>query len=229
MIIGVTGYARSGKDTVAHMLMDYYGRDRCERIALADHLKGFVNSLFGWGESHRDGDLKETTLFASCCRMHLTNMVDRYFGSIIKQREDILKLSVLLEDIFQTHADSFNIVGDVSIDLVISPRKAYQVVGTEWARENFGVNVWIDVLMAKRDPQKITIVPDIRFENEVDWLIENHHDLVGVCRKHRDNIGQTHVSEQYIETAIERAGFVIDNRKDLTYLWECVNGICEVL
>lgn len=229
MIIGVTGYARSGKDTVANMLMDYYGRDKCERIALADHLKDFVNSLFGWGASHKDGDLKETTLFASVCRMHLTNMVERYFGSIIEDRQDILRLSVLLEDTFQKHAESFGVVADVEIDLRISPRKAYQVVGTEWARENFGVNVWIDILKSKRDPDKITIVPDIRFENEVDWLISEHHDLIGVTREKRDNIGQTHASEQYIETAIERAGFVIDNRKDLSYLWECVDGICEVL
>jgi hypothetical protein len=39
MIIGLSGYARSGKDTVAQILIDQYGY---ERVAFADALRTFV-------------------------------------------------------------------------------------------------------------------------------------------------------------------------------------------
>lgn len=42
MIIGISGYARSGKDTVAELLVNKYG---FERVAFADALRNFVYEM----------------------------------------------------------------------------------------------------------------------------------------------------------------------------------------
>ena len=55
-IIGITGRARSGKDTIAEHLV--YGH-LYTRFAFADPIKDIVCGMFGWGARHRDGDPKE--------------------------------------------------------------------------------------------------------------------------------------------------------------------------
>lgn len=62
-IIGLTGCARSGKDTVAEMLL----RTRAwpgpvERLSFAAPIKRFCREVFGWTEEHTDGALKEAPL-----------------------------------------------------------------------------------------------------------------------------------------------------------------------
>lgn len=55
-IIGLSGKARSGKDTVADMLVQQYGY---VRVSWATALKKAVKDLFGWTEDHVNGHLKE--------------------------------------------------------------------------------------------------------------------------------------------------------------------------
>mgnify|MGYP006283771541 FL=1 len=42
MIIGLTGYAQSGKDTVASLLVEHYGY---ERVAFADKIRSFLYEM----------------------------------------------------------------------------------------------------------------------------------------------------------------------------------------
>lgn len=56
-IIGLSGKARSGKDTVAEMLVTKHGYTR---VGMADQMKVVVGLLFGWNKRHLYGDLKET-------------------------------------------------------------------------------------------------------------------------------------------------------------------------
>lgn len=42
MIIGLTGYAQSGKDTVASLLVEHYGY---ERVAFADKIRSFIYEM----------------------------------------------------------------------------------------------------------------------------------------------------------------------------------------
>jgi len=57
-IIGITGRARSGKDTLAKILVDRYGY---RRLAFADPIREFVARLLGVSpEELMDGKLKET-------------------------------------------------------------------------------------------------------------------------------------------------------------------------
>lgn len=56
MLIGVTGKARSGKDTVADRLVDQYGFNR---FTFARPLKEAIKIMFDLSDDHVDGHLKE--------------------------------------------------------------------------------------------------------------------------------------------------------------------------
>ena len=56
--------------------------------------------------------------------------------------------------------------------------KLLQILGTEWGRENFGENVWVDILKKKieklesQKSKRLIIIDDCRFENEFDAFPE---------------------------------------------------------
>jgi len=55
-LIGIAGAARSGKDSIASVLVEDYG---FTRYALADPIKAALRSMLGLTDDHTDGDLKE--------------------------------------------------------------------------------------------------------------------------------------------------------------------------
>lgn len=64
MIIGLTGYARSGKDTVAGIIDQlectrWHNAGACELVSFAAPMKEFCAELFGFSWSQVYGDLKE--------------------------------------------------------------------------------------------------------------------------------------------------------------------------
>lgn len=64
MIVGLAGYARSGKDTAAAFLVDLYG---FQRLAFADPLKSAARIIFSLTDEQLFGEAKET--------------IDPYWGS----------------------------------------------------------------------------------------------------------------------------------------------------
>jgi hypothetical protein len=60
MIIGVAGFAGSGKGTVSDLLVDEYGY---KKLAFADPLKDAVSTVFGWPRHLLEGDTKESREF----------------------------------------------------------------------------------------------------------------------------------------------------------------------
>ncbi len=57
MIIGLSGRAGVGKDTVGNFLVKNHS---FEKVSLADPMKDFVRKMFGWNDEHLHGALKET-------------------------------------------------------------------------------------------------------------------------------------------------------------------------
>jgi hypothetical protein len=56
MIIGITGHARNGKDSVADILINEY---RFERLSFAWPIKEACKTIFGWTDEHVYGSLKD--------------------------------------------------------------------------------------------------------------------------------------------------------------------------
>jgi hypothetical protein len=62
----------------------------------------------------------------------------------------------------------------------VSPRYAMQTLGTEWGRETINEDLWL-LAMRRRigqlgDHVRLVVIPDVRFENEVDLI----HSFRGV-------------------------------------------------
>ena len=116
LIIGIAGFARSGKDTAGNKLVADHG---FKRYAFADELKDIVNNMFNWDDRHGYGDLKE--------------VVDPALG--------------------------------------FSPRRAYQLFGTEFARA-LDENFWINRAKAKTATGR-WVFTDVRFDKEANFIREN--------------------------------------------------------
>lgn len=106
-----------------------------------------------------------------------------------------------------------------------SPRELAQTLGTEWGRKCVSPDIWIKFLEMEwerlnrlyqgelRAPG--LVIPDIRFDNEADWIVKNGGVVVRVDRPARLNArGQVnpHSSEEGIDEAC--IDMVIDNDTD---------------
>lgn len=60
MIIGVTGFIGSGKDTIADYLCTFHG---FKRMSFASSLKDAVSSVFGWNREYLEGSTKASRLW----------------------------------------------------------------------------------------------------------------------------------------------------------------------
>lgn len=63
MIIGVAGFAGSGKGTVADVLVESYG---FRKMSFADSVKDAVSAIFGWPRHLLEGDTNESREFREC-------------------------------------------------------------------------------------------------------------------------------------------------------------------
>lgn len=133
MIIGISGKAGSGKDTIADYLREEYG---FAKIAFAEPMKTFCADLFDWGgeELYGPSELRE--------------IVDPEWG--------------------------------------FSPRKALQMLGTEWGRA-LNENMWVKIGLNKAK-QKIqdgypgVVITDCRFRNEIDYVKAAGGSVIRIVR-----------------------------------------------
>lgn len=99
-------------------------------------------------------------------------------------------------------------------------RRILQVTGTEAAREVFGARFWIEqmarrVQIADDLSTDVVVVPDVRFENEVEYVEEEAGLLVHVARVNDkgqpwwSGVETTHPSEAYADEAAHRSTYGI--------------------
>ena len=178
MLIGITGLARSGKDTAA----DFYCKNLClVKYSFAQPLKEAIKVMFSLNEDHVNGDLKEVVLD----------------------------------------------------DLGVSPRYLMQTLGTEWGRNTVNNDVWL--LAAKRNLDELSaldnlgvVIPDVRFENEADFIRENGGVLLHISRENKEQV-LSHASENGVsfkqgDQRVENNSNLYDLRCELTKLIPCFLG-----
>lgn len=172
LILGLTGAAGAGKDTVADYLSERYG---FVKLAFAGVLRQEVQKAFGLPDQSlfHDRALKEEPTST----LSLSNCLD----------EDFVRLALPLVE--RLHHSS-----DVSaLFRPLSPRRVLQWWGTEYRRAQDGA-YWVESLerclhaflfsfvYPEHRPTRF-VITDCRFENERAWV----HDLSGnVWHIHRD-------------------------------------------
>ena len=139
-LIGITGKARSGKDTAAEHIINEY---EYEKYSFADPLKRACSEMFGipLGDFYND---------------NLKDEVNEFWG--------------------------------------ISPRRMAQLLGTEGGRKLFREDLWIKRAELYIRGQDKIIIPDVRFENEANFIRANGGALIHIKRKDLQSVEQ-HISE----------------------------------
>jgi hypothetical protein len=87
----------------------------------------------------------------------------------------------------------------VDEELGFSPREFMLRCGTDFAREMLHPDIWVRVFH-RRNGASHLVIPDVRFENEANWIRKHHGILVHVQRAgFTPEVAQGHASEQGIE------------------------------
>ncbi|ARM83971.1 deoxynucleotide monophosphate kinase family protein [Marinobacter salarius] len=174
-LIGVTGKARSGKDTVAKALIERFG---LVKYSFADPMKEGVKVMFGLSEDHVNGDLKE----------------------------------------------------QVIPSIGVSPRRILQTLGTEWGRDIIRNDLWVVLAQKKWEAVKQAtdetfhggmIVPDVRFEDEAEFIRSNGGTLIHIERDAAQEI-EGHISEAGVkwqkgDARVKNNGTLTDLKRWVTW------------
>lgn len=141
MILGLSGYARSGKDTAASVLVDEFG---FTRIAFADKLREVLLAI----NPKVAEEIVEDDIFS-------------------EEREDPIKTvksvyTARVSDVIEYHGwDGYK--ETVYNDEI---RGLLQRLGTEAGRNILGPNIWVDTALRSLEPDGKYVVTDMRFPNE---------------------------------------------------------------
>lgn len=205
VLIGLTGPAGSGKDTVADLLQTHAG---FHRLAFADPLRNEVCDAFGIEPHHlTQRETKEHAM--SCLALH--------------KCKDQAFIDRMVSQQFAQHG----CVSSQFLTAPHSPRQIMQWWGTDYRRNQF-LSYWtaktslhIHQLMAQRIAHRI-VVTDLRFDNEADMIKRFGGLIWRVTRPGCDVLPGTHVSEVTGEAFAPSA--IIHNGYDIRRLQEVVMG-----
>ena len=192
MLIGLNGLARCGKSTVGDILANQLG---CETYALASPIKHYVNYMFGWDCRCSDGILKEEVIYTRVITYKSLLYKMKIFTQYLSSKVDykLPRHSDLVTSFIKVFSD-YDIGGDDYLQWAISPRKAYQLFGTEFGRNVISDSLWIDVA-----PKEKVVWVDVRFPNEVKSLVASQGLLIHIERPSQSIIAESgHESEMGI-------------------------------
>lgn len=195
-VIGLTGFAKSGKSTAAEILKSLGGQE----VAFAKHLKDVCSVVFGVPRDHFDNQAwKEERL--SFDRVICGNDIERILN-YFEVPARFIPTAVMAHQ------------GTV----MTTPRHIAQYIGTEVLRsidENIHINMAFK--LAGSSSAKFLICSDVRFANELN-AVQNAGGLVyGIYRKAviPGNIENLHPSEREIPQLIQGANIVIANESTI--------------
>lgn len=105
----------------------------------------------------------------------------------------------------------------------ISGREFLQFYGTEAHREVFDTDFWVQQLAANLNPEVLTVVTDVRFDNEAALIKELGGLIIQVSREQVEELPGQHASEAPIDEQL--VDYTIDNSGTIDDLVSKVNWI----
>lgn len=173
-IIGLSGFARSGKDEAARVLVEEHG---FIQVAFADKLRDMLYAL-NPVVAHKTHMLKVRTP---------EKVVSLYV-------DDETPATVDLPVYLQQVIDTYGWGGYKETEYSAEIRRLLQRLGTEAGRQTLWDSIWIDAALAGLPDNARVVVSDARFFNEFDAIRDRGGD---VWRIEREGIGPAndHASE----------------------------------
>lgn len=200
MLVGVAGWARSGKDTVGSILVNR----GFEKVAFAEKLREFVEHMnpiiVFFNErvcdesfSVRWNDVPEDSRYrlAECLRLEAAvgeKMLEFWPDGEVTAPEFIAAINPIVLHVDEEakpvrYLDIKALVGyERAKDEYEEFRRTLIRTGTEAGRELIGDDVWVDALMASLDPESNYTMTDVRFPNEADAIRANNGMVWWVSR-----------------------------------------------
>lgn len=252
-IIGVSGQANSGKDTIAEHLINEHG---FVRVALADPIKRFGHHVFGfstkqlWGPSAARNQVDEHYYLDSPA---WDEALDRLTAKGPEFIAEILNTSdeAVIDQVYKSLVNWFFWLRTDHPNL--SPRIMLQTMGTEWGREYVDQAIWINALLrtaklllhedgntklwaydpllgpvpATRTTLRGVVVSDIRFENEFVAIRKEGGSIIRVVRPETDDDAKSLGIPGHLSEAqdfsLDNFDFMVQNDKSLSGLYSNVD------
>ena len=181
-IIGISGQAGSGKDTLAkYILVKANGF----KGAFADPMKALTRKVFRFTDEQQWGPTE------------MRNAVDERYKAFDAMRfNNVLSSYCNVRDQWLASISHGTPEGRAALDawlwgclthLPLTPRFALQTLGTEFGR-TMEEGLWIRVMaerakaLATTEPNGIIVITDLRFINEAKWLREQGSCVVRIVR-----------------------------------------------
>lgn len=191
-IIGLTGFAKSGKSTAADLLKNLGGQE----VAFAKHLKDVCSAVFSVQRDHFDDQAFKEVPFTFDLRI---------------MREDIDRILTYFEVPARFIPDTYLKHKGVTLT---SPRHVAQYVGTEILR-SIDPNIHINMAFKLNSDSdaKFLICSDVRFENELKAVQDSGGLVLGISRKVvvPADLENLHPSEKEIPSLIARSNLKVSN------------------
>jgi hypothetical protein len=209
VIISLVGVKRSGKSTTASLLE--YLLPEANNIAIADKLKQVCSSAFDLDLIYFNSqDLKEQPL------IYPVNLKMDGLSTILENfKIDNKPVKVSSEDILE-----------IATMKMRTPRHMLQNIGM-FVRSVFGKSIHLQHLDLSSD---LTIVSDVRFKNEFDYLESMKtkgyvHIPIYVYNKEAESVKDLHISEKDYLKFKDKCILLDNNLKDADDLFDKVENI----
>lgn len=200
MLIALSGYARSGKDTLAKALIKNHG---FERVSFADKLREALYAL--------NPQVGPNVLVAD---LHTSGSE----GSIHFKNE-----SAFLQDVIEEYGwDGYK---ETTYGAEI--RRLLQRLGTETGRQVLGENIWVEAAFKGAQEEGVVknlVVTDCRFPNEAQAVKDRGGYIVRI-----DRPGVNPANAHESETGLDRWAFdaYVYNNRDVAELWTTADQLVE--
>lgn len=191
-VIGLTGFAKSGKSTAAEILRSLGGQE----VAFAKHLKDVCAVVFSVPRDHFDNQAFKEVPF------DFPIIIDPF---------DVERVLDLFEVPKRFVAQA---ILDHAGQQLTSPRHVAQYIGTEVLRsidQNIHINMAFK--LNSGSSAKFLICSDMRFDNELKAVQQTDGLTIGISRAKAvpANLENLHPSEKEIPNLISRSDIVAEN------------------
>lgn len=228
MIIGVSGYSGSGKDTLGNVILNLTAKERYgylentwEIKKWAGKLKTIASLLTGIPEfKFEDQEFKKTYLPEEW-NYYAISLIDN--GKLLVQKgryttkEEADAYIPMLKEIY----------GEFNMEYVVGMRQMtvrqfLQELGTDALRDNFHPNTWVNALMCEYPSEYNWVITDTRFVNEAEAIKKAGGIVIRI-----DRPGFTPINPHPSETSLDDWDFdyKIVNDMDISNLSKIVGDI----
>lgn len=197
-VIGLTGFAKSGKSTAASILKELGGKE----IAFAEFLKDVCAQVTKTPRQDYDDQSKKEVPFATPHTLTLQDLM-----LILKQYNLENYIDLLQDPKMLAH------IGKV----LLTPRHVAQYVGTDILR-SIDENIHIKTAFNRVDPKTpFVFCSDVRFPNELSAVRDRGGIIIGISRRAvaPEDLSRVHASESLIPSLIENADFKAENESTI--------------